>query len=174
MQADAEIRVFIGKNNGSSCRKSRPKPLIQPHSLLRNASRCRNHLRPSNAARTSTNHRPIKQALSTAKTSRAQRGKSRVGADSRWHEQGPAMSPSLMPEIMSVAVYTSTATSRAGVNVDRKLFRDNAVLIFHASVGKDMAVALRALQRRRADGKQHRSVNFGARILFLKTSFFSI
>ena len=25
-------QVFIGKTNGSSCRKSRPKPLIQPHS----------------------------------------------------------------------------------------------------------------------------------------------
>ena len=37
-------QVFIGKTNGSSCRKSRPKPLIQPHSSTR-ATPCANAMR---------------------------------------------------------------------------------------------------------------------------------
>ena len=37
-------QVFIGKINGSSCRKSRAKPLIQPHSSTR-ATPCANAMR---------------------------------------------------------------------------------------------------------------------------------
>ena len=42
-------QVFIGKTNGSSCRKSRPKPLIQPHSSTR-ATPCANAMRKANYA----------------------------------------------------------------------------------------------------------------------------
>ena len=39
--------MFIGKTNGSSYRKSRPKPLIQPHSSTR-ATPCANAMRKAN------------------------------------------------------------------------------------------------------------------------------